>query len=34
MNQVAKKIELETEHDFEISLVPDDRLTLSWEQCE
>ena len=34
MNQVAEKIELEVEHDFEISLVPDDKLTLVWEQCE
>lgn len=34
MNQVAEKIELEVEHDFEISLVPDDKLTLVWKQCE
>ena len=34
MNQVAEKIELEVKHDFEISLVPEDKLTLVWEQCE
>tara|TARA_R110000824_G_scaffold117129_1_gene268928 strand:- start:70 stop:549 length:480 start_codon:yes stop_codon:yes gene_type:complete len=34
MNQVAEKVELELEHDFDISLVPNDKLTLVWEDCE
>ena len=36
MNQVAEIIKTETEVDkgFEISLMPSDRLTLVWQQCE
>ena len=34
MNQVAEKIEVEAEEGFEISLMPSDKMTLVWEQCE
>jgi hypothetical protein len=36
MNQVAEAIKTETEieESYEISLIPSDRLTLVWEQCE
>ena len=34
MNQVAEKIEVEVEKSYEISLMPSDRLTLVWQQCE
>ena len=34
MNQVAEKIEVEVEESYEISLMPSDRLTLVWQQCE
>ena len=36
MNQVAEIIEaeVEVEKGFEISLMPSDRLTLVWQQCE
>ena len=34
MNQVAEKIEEEVQEDFEISLMPSDKMTLVWEQCE
>ena len=34
MNQVAEKIEVEVEEGFEISLMPSDKMTLVWEQCE
>ena len=34
MNQVAEKIEVKVEESYEISLMPSDRLTLVWQQCE
>tara|TARA_B100000780_G_scaffold277339_1_gene247802 strand:+ start:362 stop:838 length:477 start_codon:yes stop_codon:yes gene_type:complete len=34
MNEVAEKIELKVEEGFDISLIPGDKLTLVWDQCE
>ena len=34
MNEVAEKLKLQIENDFDISLVPSDKLTLVWEDCE